>query len=791
MEQRSVLVAGVDEDRTQSVVDQLAGHLDAAVQAAAEPAAATDASCVVWTGPLDADVAPWASHAPVVGYGSADSDAVATALAGPFADYVPGAGGARLLAHRVQSVGTDPVRLPADGSEAVVDPAGMAADALYVLDADGTIRYANDALVELTCYDRESLVGMAASDLTADDPVGLGGRRSTGAETTVTTHRGTVTVYPAIGDPVTCNDHARLLRAEDGTIRGVVGTLRETGVDARRGETITQLQQISRDLMQAPSRESVADVAASAVERVLGYSMAAVRLYDAETQQLHPVAVTDAVAERMGERPTYSIDEGNPGRVFASGEPAVYDDVRTAAGEADLGPVRAAMYIPIGVHGTLSIGAETVGAFDEVDRQVAALLATNAAAACNRARREQEVRQARERIETILDRIEGLVQDAVEVLVEARTREDVERGICEQLAAADPYVFAWLARPDIRLERLRAAEWAGDAAIDVDDHTVSLDSATTGAAVHRTGDSLVRTIDELEADGQEWVAQSSAAGVEAVMAIPLQYTDSSYGVLYVCADREDAFDRREQVVLDSIGRAVANAINAIESGRILSADQVIELEFTVHDDDLFFGRLSASTDGTVRTTGTVSQEDGGIRVYLSVAAADAEGLLETIQADEDVAAASLVADHEGEALFDVTLTGSLVEVLVDHGAVPTGIESENGVVRYTIELPYEAEARELFTIVEDRYDATDLVGYHEHERPVRTQQEFRAALAERFTDRQQTALQSAYLGGFFEWPREVDGDELADGMDISRPTYHQHLRAAQQKVFEELFDPQA
>jgi len=27
-------------------------------------------------------------------------------------------------------------------------------------------------------------------------------------------------------------------------------------------------------------------------------------------------------------------------------------------------------------------------------------------------------------------------------------------------------------------------------------------------------------------------------------------------------------------------------------------------------------------------------------------------------------------------------------------------------------------------------------------------------------------------------------------MDISRPTYHQHLRAAQQKVFQELFDPE-
>ena len=38
---------------------------------------------------------------------------------------------------------------------------------------------------------------------------------------------------------------------------------------------------------------------------------------------------------------------------------------------------------------------------------------------------------------------------------------------------------------------------------------------------------------------------------------------------------------------------------------------------------------------------------------------------------------------------------------------------------------------------------------------------------------------------------EADGDDLAESMDISRPTFHQHLRAAQRKVFEELFDPGA
>lgn len=573
----------------------------------------------------------------------------------------------------------------------------------------------------------------------------------------------------------------------EATARSDAAPLSNPGTRHRR--LVTRLQAISRDLMQAPSRESVAGVVVRGVETLLGHDLNVVRLYDPEAQVLEPVAVSDAVAERMSERPVYGLDDGHAGRVFASGEPAVYDDVRTAEDGHEREPVRSAMYFPVGVHGTLSVGSDEVGAFDAVDRQIAALLATNAAAACNRARREQEVRETRERIATILERIEGLVQDTVEVLVEARTREEVERDVCAQFVAADPYVFAWLSRPDVREETLVAREWAGIDDLDVAEEAVPIAGDGPGAAAFSSGDSQVVDLAAVDDDAEEWLGAAREAGVRSAMAIPLEYTDASYGVLYVCADRTDAFDEREQVVLESLGRAVANAVNAIESGRILSANRVVELEFTVDDRDLLFGRLSDATGARVASAGTVSQEDGSLRVYLTTTGAAGDAVQEALEADPAVAAVTRVAEHDGESLFDVTVTESLVATLVDHGAVPKRIESERGVVRYAVELPYETEAREVFGLVADRYDNTDLVGYHEHERPVRTQQEFRAALAERFTDRQETALRSAYLGGFFEWPREVDGDELARGMDISRPTYHQHLRAAQQKVFEELFDP--
>ncbi|MFO7832722.1 MAG: helix-turn-helix domain-containing protein, partial [Halohasta sp.] len=48
------------------------------------------------------------------------------------------------------------------------------------------------------------------------------------------------------------------------------------------------------------------------------------------------------------------------------------------------------------------------------------------------------------------------------------------------------------------------------------------------------------------------------------------------------------------------------------------------------------------------------------------------------------------------------------------------------------------------------------------------------------TEKQLTAVQMAYYGGYFETPRESSGDELAARLGITRQTYNRHLRKAEQ-----------
>jgi PAS domain S-box-containing protein len=658
-------------------------------------------------------------------------------------------------------------------------------DPLYAFDEEARLVRWNDRVAAVTGYDDDELAGMSADEFIAEpdreralravERVNDGERVSFEAD--LETRAGDYLPYELSGAPIT----------EGSEVVGATGVARDVSDQRAQREMLSGLLEATGQLMQARDREEVAEVAATAAQSVLGFDINLVRLYDREAGTLVPAARTEKMALEMGERPVYEVGEGNPGEVFASGEPRVVNDV-TDGDVVGRGGIRSIMYHPIGVHGTISVGATEPGAFDETDQQVLALLATSAAAACTRAKREQEVREAQQHTETVLDRVNGLVENTVEVLVQAVTREELSEGVVSELAAADPYSFAWLGRPDVASETLSPSTWAGRGDVPAGDLEFDLNGDGPVARAYRTGEAQV--VQDIAASVGDVPCASAVLGedVRASIVVPLVYKETTYGVLAVFADEAGAFDEREQVVLTAIGRAVANAINAIERGRIMDATEIIELEFTVDDADLLFCRLSRGADCRVEAAGTDYRPDGSIRLYVTAESADGERLAALAREDSDVTAVKLITDHEDGCLLELTVEDSLLATLTEFGAVPREVVGEDGTTRFTVELPYEGEAREVFDLVERRYPSTDLVGYHERERPVETRQEFRAALSERFTDRQETALRTAYLGGFFEWPRDIDGNELAEAMDISRPTYHQHLRAAQRKVFEELFE---
>ncbi|WP_169302404.1 bacterio-opsin activator domain-containing protein [Halorientalis salina] len=503
------------------------------------------------------------------------------------------------------------------------------------------------------------------------------------------------------------------------------------------------------------------------------------------------VVVDDGNDEQFAERTDQPLSETYCRKTIDAQGPLAVSDARAEGWADDPAYERYGLGCYLG--GTVTVDGELYGTlcfaarqpreepFTESERQFVELLTQWVSYELARRQREGELRQ-------LLARINGLIRDVIEVLVESSTREEINERACDLLAGVEGYDLAWIGDVDVDGNALTPTAWAGDADVDIGDLSLPLDADDPGPSVRalREGTTQHREFAAGEPIGE--FGGEPAQGFRTAIAVPLAYKDTQYGVMSVYTTDPDTFNAHEQAVLSALGRAIANAYNAIETGRILGTDQVIELQFTVGDDALLFNRIATAVDCELSYAGSVYQPDGSLRLFAETTGAAADAVLSAAE-DAGVETAACLAD-EDQQLFEFVVRDAFVETIADRGAVMQTLDSENGQAHVTVELPAKASAREFFEFVADRYDDTDLVGYHEHNRPVETRQEFRAALEDRLTDRQQTALQSSYLSGFFEWPRPVSGDELAESMDISRPTFHQHLRAAERKVFEELFDPE-
>ncbi len=123
------------------------------------------------------------------------------------------------------------------------------------------------------------------------------------------------------------------------------------------------------------------------------------------------------------------------------------------------------------------------------------------------------------------------------------------------------------------------------------------------------------------------------------------------------------------------------------------------------------------------------------------------------------------------------LSDSGVRTLTNHGTTIRDVTVEDAVGSCLVEVSQEANVRRSRTH-SSIYENTELVARREVDRQVRTAAERRNLILDQLTDRQLTTLRLAYYGGFFDWPRESTGEEIAEAMDVSAPTMHQHLRKA-------------
>ncbi len=402
---------------------------------------------------------------------------------------------------------------------------------------------------------------------------------------------------------------------------------------------------------------------------------------------------------------------------------------------------------------------------DVTDRREAEALAEE------RARKLDDQRRTLHRV---LERVNGLLSEVAGILVESTDRETIAHRVCDAVASEPGYAAGWI-----------GTVTPGETTLEL--------SASCGLPTDTPCELAIESLPSvlkcaIETDDLQWTSGESAEtpldpsrmGARRLLVVPLCYGERRYGLLGVYGTDSEVLDRREQQLFASLGQMIANGLHAVEATRLLTTDHVVELEIEIRDEQFGLSAVSAAIGESVERNGTTRTDTGECVLYLST-----EGSVD-IEAMSDCSAvdnARIVSETNTDTTLAVELACVAPEdELAELGGVITEATANAEAARLTVEIPPQQDVRSLLDTLRDDYEAVELRARTERDRRERRPEEFAAAVDERLTDRQRAALEAAHLNGYFEWPRPVDGEAIAETMGITRQTFHQHLRAAEQKL---------
>ena len=581
--------------------------------------------------------------------------------------------------------------------------------------------------------------------------------------------------------------HVEIYPDEDG---GLAFYFQDITDRKRHEQRIAGLNDVLVRCMEAESNQEISDTVVDACQDQLHLPVVCLATVD-DHGRLRPVAQTDGASDRLRTDALLDREAGVGWTAFTAGESAtVADPSRYLTGS---GPVEDLVVHPLGRHGVLLAGASPA------DEEFVQTVAESVRRAFDRTEREERLRSRdallEEQNEALnrLNRINNVIRSIDQVLVSASNRSEIEAAVCEKLTEGDTYTFAWIGGSEPAENALSLRESSGHEQGYVESLPLSgIDgtSAAPGFAAVRRREPVVESDLLTDPPHDAWREKAIRRGFRSAIAIPLTYRDSLYGVLSVYADRPELFEDLERQVLTELGANVGHAINAVESTRALVRDDVVELVLSVDLSDHPLRRfVDEGSSRRFEFEDIVPATDGEYRVYYRVHGASHDAYASFVDRQVAIRDCHLIGDEEESNRYESIITDdSLLFWLLDRGALPRTFTVSQDDTRLRVELSGECDVREFVEFFERTHGDATLLSSRDRDRAARTHQEFTRAVEAELTARQREVLQTAYLSGYFESPRQRTGEELASALGISSPTVSNHLRAGLRKLLDLLYE---
>lgn len=667
-------------------------------------------------------------------------------------------------------------------------------DGIFAVDETGTILEVNDAYASLTGYPREELIGETPAFLADEDTVSryerIHERLLSGERESVTMSADVVT---ADGDRVPTETTLSPFSFEETT--GIIGVVREIRERKRYQRQLELLHDATREVMAATTRREVGEIVVETTEEILDLPALALYFWDEDEGRLVPGLTTEDCEDLFDDVPTFTGAESLAWDAFIENEIRAYDDVRTE--EDCFNPetvIRSELLAPLGDHGLLVSGSTDPGFHEPAHVDLISILTANATVALDRVEREQRVTERREQLRRQtrrleqLARINSVVRDVQRALVGASTRREAATSICENVVSVDPYRFAWVGSAD-GSGTVRPDAWAGEGGDFLDHLNARRGNDEPRSPAERaveTGECVV--VDSVfdEESFPEWRKEALGRGFQSALSLPLTSNGTVHGVVEIYASESDAFDDDVRDVFSDLRRIVADGFEMIERRQLVTSANDVEVELRATAGESFLLGVARRVDAELHVDSATLRDDGTWLLYVTTSAGAPEDVCSAFDESTVVESAKHIRTGSEDELFGVVVSEfDIGDVLMDFGATLAGLSVADDDVTLTVRVGQNVAVRGLADAYSDVLSDVELA----RREPVSDRPDPESSSSPSLTDRQREVLRTAYNEGFFEWPRETSGEDIADALGISNPVFHRHVRRALQKHLTERFEP--
>jgi len=563
----------------------------------------------------------------------------------------------------------------------------------------------------------------------------------------------------------------------------------------RRERILTTLQASTRELINAETKAEVSERVVDAASTVLDAGVG-IFLFDPEAGGLRVGAATERFEGLCGGWPP-DLDRRDTAvwTAFLDDETRVFEDAGDRPADLDGATAESGLFVPLGDHGVFVALSSTARAFGPDIRRVLDLFAATAEATLDRVEGEQELRaqdrtlKERNRQLTHLKRINDIIRELDQSIIQASTQEEIEQAVCDHLAGYEQFAFVWIGSQDWTGDAVTPGTWAGQDHGYLDDVSLSMDEANSLPAVRTLGTGTATHVGDTASDLRSgaWRKEALKRDYRAAVSVPLVYGEVVYGALTVYATDPAALDEMSRTVLEELGETLGHAINAIKAREDLLTDREVELELAVENDGVF-GRLAERAACGLTITELVPGAGETTTVFFTADEPDAGVVLSAAADLVAIADVTLLTAGSQGNRFRAMVSGETIPgTLLEWGARPRTIDIDRDRTRIIVGLTSESEVRPLIEKLESEYPGVELLARRDDPTPELTTESLAGELDDRLTDRQFEVLKTAFMSGFFESPKEQTGREIAASLDITQPTFNHHLRVAQRKLLETVF----